>query len=203
MEVLVSLVALVVALVALVIAHRDHRLARTKGGGHGLSVTLNIGTSYVTPNASGQPVERKSATLRLRADGPGVWHDLSVYIGTLQTPVFKAVRYDCHSAPWQWEVRLVKSDYENAWYMVTWLAPHLEGLRSEAMRSRIDGTMQAENWYWHNFYRLRLWYNAQKFVPRRCKPLPLGGWRTVKETRVPSHQGPKIPEYHITPHGPL
>lgn len=87
--------------------------------------------------------------VRFQVGGPGVFHNVTVRVFGADEPVAPAPRHTMAAgdAPIEWTFRL--ADPGQAWVMVTWVWPYLQGVESEALAQRLAGGRLYE-WRWYS-----------------------------------------------------
>lgn len=122
--------------------------------------------------------------LRFEVGGPGVFHNVTVQLfgvpesgeGTELEP--PAVRHTMAAGdgPIEWTFRLPDGAAEQAWVMVTWVRPYLQGVESEALAQWLQ-TGRLYEWRWYSETN-RYVRTVIRFVARRWS-VPAGepGWR--------------------------
>ncbi|TLH81523.1 hypothetical protein C1S82_02110 [Mycolicibacterium cosmeticum] len=129
--------------------------------------------------------------MRFEVGGPGVFHNVTVRLFGAAAPEPPAVRHTMAAGdePIQWTVR---AD-DQAWVMVTWVRPYLQGVESEALALRLStGRLYEWRWYSETNRYLR---TALRFLARRWSlpgaDLPLyGRWRRTTSNSGADLLGP-------------
>lgn len=196
----VSFTALAVAVATLAVASRQLWVARTDAGGRGLAVRAYATGHVVTDESADDPTPERTLVVRISAAGPGVWHALYLYVGNPDKHVVRKPRFDFGDDPIEWRCKVPVDQVKDAWWMVTWLQPHAEGNRTEAIRSTF-GQGQLECWRWKRPYRLHFWYEDTRrwWVPGSGRHRPLGRWKPEPDRHPANTQGPSIPIVRTTP----
>lgn len=120
--------------------------------------------------------------VRFEVGGPGVFHNVTVHLFGADGPVPPPVRHTMAAgdAPIEWTVAL--PDAQDAWVMVTWVRPYLQGVESEALAQRLaDGPLYEWRWYseTNRYVRAVIRFLARRWSGRESlRELPLyGRWR--------------------------
>lgn len=138
--------------------------------------------------------------LRFEVGGPGVFHNVTPQLfGVSDAVDLPAVRHTMAAgdAPIEWIVRLPDDATGEAWVMVTWVRPYLQGVESEALARRLQ-TGQLYEWRWYS-ETTRYVRTVIRFVARRwwlpgrekMRDLPLyGRWRRTSSNTSADLLGP-------------
>ena len=138
--------------------------------------------------------------VRFEVGGPGVFHNVTVEIfdasDDLDAP---PVRHTMAAGddPIEWTFSLPDHVAEQAWVMVTWVRPYLQGVESEALACRLQ-TGQLYEWRWYSettrYVRTVIRFTARRWwTPRRdaMRELPLyGRWRRTASNTSADLLGP-------------
>ncbi|ART71327.1 hypothetical protein BTO20_24750 [Mycobacterium dioxanotrophicus] len=139
--------------------------------------------------------------VRFEVGGPGVFHNVTVQLfgvsdtGGVQRP---AVRHTMAAgdSPIEWTFCLPAEAAEQAWVMVTWVRPYLQGVESEALAQWLP-TGRLYEWRWYS-ETTRYVRTVMRFVARRwpvlgesMRELPLyGRWRRTSSNTSADLLGP-------------
>ncbi|WP_284235341.1 hypothetical protein [Mycobacterium antarcticum] len=148
-------------------------------------------------------VDRDDSTYHLRFEvgGPGVFHNVTVQLfGTPDAGVgCPAVRHTMAAGddPIDWTFRVSDEMVDQAWVMVTWVRPYLQGVESEALAQYL-ATGRLYEWRWYSettrYVRTVLRFTARRWsIPRgeRMRELPLyGRWRRTSSNGSADLVGP-------------
>jgi hypothetical protein len=138
--------------------------------------------------------------LRFEVGGPGVFHNVTVQLfggpADLEPP---AVQHTMAAGddPIEWTFRLPDGAADQAWVMVTWVRPYLQGVESEALARRLHTGLLYE-WRWYSettrYVRTVLRFIARRWwMPGResMRDLPLyGRWRRTSSNTSADLLGP-------------
>jgi hypothetical protein len=146
-------------------------------------------------------VEAPQYHLRFEVGGSGVFHNVAVHLLGLtespdgEAPVPPARRHTMSAGDdpidWTFTVPDVKSA-PNAWVMVSWVRPYLEGIDSEAVAQRLNED-QLYEWRWYTeptrFLRTGVRNLARRYPRRSTQALRelslYGRWRrTTSSSRI-------------------
>ncbi|MBJ7464294.1 MAG: hypothetical protein JHD38_11725, partial [Mycolicibacterium sp.] len=119
--------------------------------------------------------------VRFEVGGPGVFHNVTVHLFGADGTAPPAVRHTMAAgdAPIEWAFGL--ADATQAWVMVTWVRPYLQGVESEALAQRLAGGRLYE-WRWYSetsrYVRTVIRFLARRWSWESLRELPLyGRWR--------------------------
>lgn len=195
MQLVLSVFALTVATLTLVLAAR--RLLNL-GSQLVFSRFIAVGGMVAFSAARTETVEALEHHVRFEVGGSGVFHNVAVHLlGLTESPNGEAAvpppRRGTMSAgddPIDWTFTV--ADPSNAWVMVSWVRPYLEGIDSEAVAQRLNED-QLYEWRWYTeptrFLRTGVRNLARRY-PRRStqamRELSLyGRWRrTTSSSRI-------------------
>ena len=138
--------------------------------------------------------------LRFEVGGPGVFHNVTVQLfGVQDEPQPPPLRHTMAAGdgPIEWTFRLPDGVIEQAWVMVTWVRPYLQGVESEALARRLQTGLLYE-WRWYSetnrYVRTVIRFIARRWsVPGResMRDLPLyGRWRRTSSNTSADLLGP-------------
>lgn len=140
--------------------------------------------------------------LRFEVGGPGVFHNVGVQLidpgsaGSTDQPPGRRHTMAAGDAPIEWTFRLSDDDAEQAWVLVTWVRPYLQGVESEALAKRLSGGRLYE-WRWYSetnrYLRTVLRFVARKWSigGEQLSGLRLyGRWRRTTSNRSDDLIGP-------------
>jgi hypothetical protein len=143
--------------------------------------------------------------VRFEVGGPGVFHNVSVQLfgvpegaaGALLQPPAVQHTMAAGDSPIEWTFRLSDEAAAQAWVMVTWVRPYLQGVESEALAQWL-GTGRLYEWRWYaettRFVRTMVRFTARRWsVPAResMRELPLyGRWRRTSSNTSADLLGP-------------
>lgn len=141
-----------------------------------------------------------SCHLRFEVGGPGVFHNVTVALfGAVDGVELPAVRHTMAAGDTaiEWTVRLPGDAADDAWVMVTWVRPYLQGVESEALARRLR-TGQLYEWRWYSettrYVRTVVRFIARQWwTPGResMRDLPLyGRWRRTSSNTSADLLGP-------------
>lgn len=132
--------------------------------------------------------------VRFEVGGPGVFHNVTVALFGAQGVESPAVRHTMAAgdAPIEWTFRL--PDAGQAWVMVTWVRPYLQGVESEALAQRLAGGRLYE-WRWYSetsrYVRTVVRFLARRWSWESLRELPLyGRWRRTSSNSGTDLLGP-------------
>lgn len=139
-------------------------------------------------------------TVRLEVGGPAVFHNVSVQLSgslgaDLAPPPLRHTMI-VGDDPIEWTFRLPDGAAAQAWVMVTWVRPYLQGVESEALAHWLQGGRLYE-WRWYSETN-RYVRTVIRFVARRwdvggesLRELPLyGRWRRTSSNSRADLPGP-------------
>jgi hypothetical protein len=119
--------------------------------------------------------------VRFEVGGPGVFHNVTVQLFGADGPASPVPRHTMAAgdAPIEWTFAL--PDAAQAWAMVTWVRPYLQGVESEALAQRLEGGRLYE-WRWYSetgrYVRTVIRFLARRWSWESLRELPLyGRWR--------------------------
>jgi hypothetical protein len=132
--------------------------------------------------------------VRFEVGGPGVFHNVTVQLLGADGLAPPAVRHTMAAgdAPIEWAFAL--PDAAQAWVMVAWVRPYLQGVESEALAQRLAGGRLYE-WRWYS-ETIRYVRTVTRFLARRwswesLRELPLyGRWRRTSSNSQADLLGP-------------
>ncbi|WP_147458287.1 hypothetical protein [Rhodococcus sp. SBT000017] len=170
----------------LLVMGRQLEIARNTAGGRGMNIEATRGGIVSSVNGGAPTVQ---VFCKVELIGPGVRHNVDVRVlglgcDPIGMPPTRPIM-TCESEPIEWgfdaEVDLVR----HAYFMVSWVDPYGEGLRTNAIAKNIpdDGLYL---WEWNRFFRLRLWWESK----RGMSPEPLGRWRRYRDHPLQKDHGP-------------
>lgn len=131
--------------------------------------------------------------VRFQVGGPGVFHNVTMHLIGVKAVEPPAVRHTMAAgdAPVEWTI----PPADDAWVMVTWVRPYLQGVESEALAQRVAGGPLYE-WRWYS-ETTRYVRTVIRFLARRCsgpeslQQLPLyGRWRRTSSNTEADLLGP-------------
>lgn len=132
--------------------------------------------------------------VRFEVGGPGVFHNVTVQLFGADGITPPAVRHTMAAgdAPISWTFPL--PDADQAWAMVTWVRPYLQGVESEALAQRLAGGGLYE-WRWYSetsrYVRTVVRYLARRWSWESLRELPLyGRWRRTSSNSEADLLGP-------------
>ncbi len=132
--------------------------------------------------------------VRFEAGGPGVFHNVTVHLFGADGIAPPAVRHTMAAgdAPIEWRCGL--ADATQAWVMVTWGRPYLQGVESEALAQRLAGGRLYE-WRWYSetsrYVRTVVRFLARRWSWESLRELPLyGRWRRTSSNSEADLLGP-------------
>lgn len=133
--------------------------------------------------------------VRFDVGGPGVFHNVTVQLfGAAESIEPPAVRHTMAAGdgPIEWTVRV--ADPSQAWVMVTWVRPYLQGVESEALAQRLVGGPLYE-WRWYSetsrYVRTVVRFLARRWSWEPLRELPLyGRWRRTSSNSEADLLGP-------------
>jgi hypothetical protein len=141
--------------------------------------------------------------VRFEVGGPGVFHNVAVQIfgvpesgggAELDRPALRHTM-TAGDSPIGWTFRLPDEAAEQAWVMVTWVRPYLQGVESEALAQWLR-TGRLYEWRWYS-ETTRYVRTVIRFVARRwsgsesMRELPLyGRWRRTSSNTSADLLGP-------------
>ena len=140
--------------------------------------------------------------VRFEVGGPGVFHNVAVQLfgvdegAELERPALRHTMA-AGDGPIEWTFRLPDEAAEQAWVMVTWVRPYLQGVESEALAQWLP-TGRLYEWRWYS-ETTRFVRTAIRFVARRwsvpaaesMRELPLyGRWRRTSSNTSADLLGP-------------
>ncbi|CAM3447070.1 hypothetical protein MYFR107205_11000 [Mycolicibacterium frederiksbergense] len=132
--------------------------------------------------------------VRFEVGGPGVFHNVTVQLFGADGVAPPAVRHTMAAgdAPIEWTFAL--ADITQAWVMVTWVRPYLQGVESEALAQRLAGGRLYE-WRWYSetsrYVRTVLRFLARRWAWESLRELPLyGRWRRTSSNSEADLLGP-------------
>jgi hypothetical protein len=133
--------------------------------------------------------------VRFEVGGPGVFHNVTVQLfGVTESPEPPAVRHTmaAGATPIEWTFRLAEPS--QAWVMVTWVRPYLQGVESEALAQRLAGGRLYE-WRWYSetarYVRTVIRFIARRWSWEALQELPLyGRWRRTSSNTAADLLGP-------------
>jgi hypothetical protein len=197
-QLVLSVFALTVATLTLVLAAR--RLLNV-GSQLVFSRFIAVGGMVAFSAGRTETVEAPQYYVRFEVGGSGVFHNVAVHLlGLSDSPDGEAVvppaRRHTMSAgddpiDWTFTVPDVKSA-PNAWVMVSWVRPYLEGIDSEAVAQRLNED-QLYEWRWYTeptrFLRTGVRNLARRYPRRSTQALRdlslYGRWRrTTSSSRI-------------------
>jgi hypothetical protein len=132
--------------------------------------------------------------VRFEVGGPGVFHNVTVDLfgadGT--APPVPRHTMAAGDAPIEWTFAL--PDAAQAWVMVTWVRPYLQGVESEALAQRLEGGRLYE-WRWYSetsrYVRTVIRFLARRWSWESLRELPLyGRWRRTSSNGEADLLGP-------------
>lgn len=193
MQLVLSVFALTIATLTFVLAAR--RLL-TLGSRVVFSRLIAVGGMVAF---SAGPDNTGEYRVHFEVGGPGVFHNVAVQIFGLaagcDAPVPPALRHTMSACddPIDWTFVVADTgSAADAWVMVTWVRPYLEGIDSEAIAQRLNHH-QLYEWRWYSetarYIRTALRNLARRY-PRqsnqKLRELPLyGRWRkTTSNSRI-------------------
>lgn len=132
--------------------------------------------------------------VRFEVGGPGVFHNVTVQLFGADGVAPPAVRHTMAAgdAPIEWTFPL--ADAGQAWVMVTWVRPYLQGVESEALAQRLAGGRLYE-WRWYSetsrHVRTVIRFLARRWSWNSLRDLPLyGRWRRTSSNSEADLLGP-------------
>lgn len=132
--------------------------------------------------------------VRFEVGGPGVFHNVTVHLFGAQEVAPPAVRHTMAAGdpPIEWAFGL--ADATQAWVMVTWVRPYLQGVESEALAQRLAGGRLYE-WRWYSetsrHVRTVIRFLARRWSWESLRELPLyGRWRRTSSNSEADLLGP-------------
>jgi hypothetical protein len=132
--------------------------------------------------------------VRFEVGGPGVFHNVTVGLFGADGVEPPAVRHTMAAgdAPIQWTFPL--PDAAQAWVMVTWVRPYLQGVESEALAQRLAGGRLYE-WRWYSetsrYVRTVIRFLGRRWSRESLRELPLyGRWRRTSSNTEADLLGP-------------
>ncbi|MDZ7884695.1 MAG: hypothetical protein U5N53_18220 [Mycobacterium sp.] len=132
--------------------------------------------------------------VRFEVGGPGVFHNVTVHLFGADGVAPPAVRHTMAAgdAPIEWVFGL--ADATQAWVMVTWVRPYLQGVESEALAQRLAGGRLYE-WRWYSetsrYVRTVIRFLARRWSWESLRELPLyGRWRRTSSNSEADLLGP-------------
>ena len=143
--------------------------------------------------------------LRFEVGGPAVFHNVMVQLfglpdtGEPAELARPALRHTMTAGddPIEWTFRLTDEAAAQAWVMVTWVRPYLQGVESEALAQRLpNGTLYEWRWYSETTRYVRTmtrWLARRSPVPaaESMRELPLyGRWRRTSSNSGADLLGP-------------
>ncbi|MUL78200.1 hypothetical protein [Mycolicibacterium sp. CBMA 226] len=148
-------------------------------------------------------VDREAAdgyTVRFDVGGPAVFHNVTVqlFAGEGAQPGPPPLRHTmiAGDGPLEWTFRLSEEAARQAWVVVTWVRPYLQGVESESLAQWLRGGRLYE-WRWYSDTN-RYVRTVIRFVARRwsvggesLRELPLHGrWRRTSSNSSADLLGP-------------
>lgn len=131
-------IAALTALFGLAVMWRQLAVAREAAAGRGLQTGAEPAWFVSVVNGVEQP---RAVECMVEACGPGTWCDVARVVmlanGTEKTVIQRVARLDNRSERITGTLDLTTDEMRGAWFVVTWLAPHRDGLRTEALRIRV------------------------------------------------------------------
>lgn len=138
--------------------------------------------------------DRDDHRVRFEVGGPGVFHNVTVQLFGADALAPPAVRHTMAAgdAPIDWT--FVLPDAGQAWVMVTWVRPYLQGVESEALAQRLAGGRLYE-WRWYSetsrHVRTVIRFLARRWSFESLRELPLyGRWRRTSSNSEADLLGP-------------
>lgn len=143
--------------------------------------------------------------VRFEVGGPGVFHNVTMQLlgvpesgdDARWTPPTLRHTMTAGDSPIEWTFRLTGDAADQAWVMVTWVRPYLQGVESEALAQWLStGRLYEWRWYSETTRHVR---TALRFVARRwlvpggesVRELPLyGRWRRTSSNSDADLLGP-------------
>lgn len=143
-----------------------------------------------------EPSEGGDARVRFEVGGPGVFHNVTVQLLGAARSDPPAARHTMAAgdAPIEWTFPMPET--ADAWVMVTWVRPYLQGVESEALAAVLHtGRLYEWRWYSETNRYLR---TIIRFCARRgrlpgpaLREVPLyGRWRRTSSTSSADLLGP-------------
>lgn len=132
--------------------------------------------------------------VRFEVGGPGVFHNVTVQLFGADGIAPPAVRHTMAAGDAPIEFTFPLPDPAQAWAMVTWVRPYLQGVESEALAQRLAGGRLYE-WRWYSetnrHVRTVIRFLARRWSWESLRELPLyGRWRRTSSNSDADLVGP-------------
>lgn len=132
--------------------------------------------------------------VRFEVGGPGVFHNVTLQLFGADGPESPAVRHTMAAGDAAIEWTFSLADASQAWVMVTWVRPYLQGVESEALAQRLAGGRLYE-WRWYSetsrYVRTVIRFLARRWSWKSLRELPLyGRWRRTSSNSEADLLGP-------------